>query len=135
MNIDNETKNIITITNDGSGASKFSTREFSLSGDKLRRLSEHISAENFRLGTSTADYSSVYHVAGDPTLLIILNGVFRLQLRNGDHHDFATGEMFIAQDYLAAGVQFDDSLHGHRAEVVGEKPAFVLHLKLEKRYA
>ena len=122
-----------TVTNDGSGPSEFSKREIVLSGDDLRRLSEQQPAENFRLRTSSADYSSGYHVAGDPTLLVILRGLFKLELRNGESREFGPGEMFIAQDFLANGIEFDDSKHGHRAEVLGDTPASVLHLKLEKR--
>jgi len=121
------------VTNNGNGPSEFSTRKMVLSGDELRRLSEQIPAKNFRLRTSSADYSSGYHVAGDPTLLIILSGTFRLELRTGESQEFGPGEMFIAQDYLEHGVEFDDSKHGHRAEVVGNAAASVLHLKLTTR--
>ena len=133
MHTDDEIINIVTVTNDGVGPSQFSSREVVLSGDELRRLSAQIPAENFRLRTSGAAYASGYHVAGDPTLLIILSGSFRLLLRTGEFQDFGPGEMFIAQDYLTKDIEFDDSKHGHRAQVLGDAAASVLHLKLEKR--
>lgn len=133
MQTDNETINITTICNGGTGPSAFSTREVLLSGDEQRRLSEQISSVNFRLRTSNHDYSSGFHVAGDPTLLIVLAGRIRIELRSGEHKDFTSGEMFIAQDYLSDGIEFDDSSHGHRAEVLSDTPISVLHLKLEKR--
>lgn len=124
---------ITCISNNGDGASFFDSREVQLNGDDNRRLSEQISAENFRLRTSGSAYSSSWHVAGDPTLLVMLNGRFKVELRNGESKTFSAGEMFIAQDYLPAGIEFDDTLHGHRAEVIGGDELRMLHLKLDKR--
>ncbi len=129
---------IATVTNNGSDASVFSSREVVLQGDSVRLLSDQIPAVNFRLRASDQSYSSDFHVAGDPTLLVILSGVVRIELRTGQTRDFTCGEMFIAEDYLAQGVTFDNAVHGHRAEVVADKMAEgevlqVLHLKLEKR--
>lgn len=127
-------KQIITVvTNNGQEASFFTQKSFQLEGDAQRMLTEQIQAVNFRLRSSDSSYSSSWHVAGDPTLLVILNGVVRIELRNGETKDFKAGEMFIAEDHLAEGTEFDDSIHGHRAAVVGEMPISVLHLKLEKR--
>lgn len=124
---------ITSIISDGVGASYFSARTYDLSGDQARMLSEQIPALNFRLRQSDASYASGFHVAGDPTLLIILTGKIKIELRNGEACEFCAGEMFIAEDYLAAGVVFDDCVHGHRAEVLGCDDISVLHLKLEKR--
>jgi len=124
---------ITCIKNNGEGESRFGTSEIELSGTPERRLSERIPALNFRLRTSDSSYSSVWHVAGDPTLLIILGGTIRIELRSGLTQDFSVGDMFIAQDYLSSGVPFDNSLHGHRAEVIGDNEVSALHLKLEKR--
>jgi len=121
---------ITSISNQGEGASIFDVQEIELSGSRTRMLSERIPALNFRLRTSDQSYSSDWHVAGDPTLLVVLDGAIRIVLRNGEHKDFATGNMFIAQDYLPKNTEFDDSLHGHRAEVIGDKAISVLHLKL-----
>ena len=95
-------------------------------------LSEQQSALNFRLRSSSSGYLSDWHVAGDPTLLIILSGVIELELRSGATKQFSAGEMFIAQDYLIAQSEFNDS-HGHRARVVGKDALQALHLKLEKQ--
>lgn len=121
------------VTNDGRGKSFFTTRPFYLAGTQERLLSEQIPAMNFRLRQSDANYSSTFHVAGDPTLLIILAGNFRVELRNGEHQDFSKGQQFIAEDYLLADINFDETLHGHRAEVIGNEMLSALHLKLEKR--
>ncbi|PCK07233.1 MAG: hypothetical protein COA42_15375 [Alteromonadaceae bacterium] len=121
------------VTSDGEGASYFSARTYDLSGDQERMLSEQIPALNFRLRQSGASYASGFHVAGDPTLLIMLKGRLKIELRNGEACEFSAGEMFIAEDYLAAGVVFDELVHGHRAEVLGGDEISVLHLKLEKR--
>lgn len=124
---------IKTVTNDGQGASQFGEKTIELNGDEQRRLSEQITAINFRLRSSGADYESGFHVAGDPTLLIILQGTFRVTLRNGDLQDFTAGQCFIAEDYLADGITFSDSLHGHKGQVVGDVEMHALHLKLSKR--
>jgi len=90
-----------TITNDGQGASRFSTRQIALTGDVTRQLSDQIGAVNFRLRRSEG-YSADYHVAGDPTLLIVLSGTMRIELPSGERRDFSKGDMYIAEDYLAA---------------------------------
>jgi len=126
-------RQIPCVSNDGDGLSVFTVREVALHGSSERMLSDQIPALNFRLRESDATYSSDFHVAGDPTLLVILSGTVRIELRNGEYRDFSTGEMFVAQDYLTKGVVFDDMLHGHRAEVVGGEALSVLHFKLEKR--
>ena len=133
MNTDKTTLSILSIDNNGNEASFFSNREFTLNGSPERFLSEQISAENFRLRTSYAQYSSDFHVAGDPTLILVLTGILRIELRSGKYQDFTAGEMFIANDYLTADVEFNETLHGHRAEVVGTQELKALHLKLEKR--
>jgi hypothetical protein len=124
---------ITSVRNDGEGASLFSSREISLHGDTQRMLSDQQSAVNFRFRESDASYASTWHVAGDPTLLIILAGAIRIELRNGDTRDFFAGDKFIAEDYLSSGHTFDPSFHGHRAEVIGNDALSVIHLKLEKR--
>jgi len=124
---------IVCITNNGESASYFDQCDFTLSGNLQRQLSEQISAVNFRLRSSPTDYASDWHIAHDPTLLIILSGCMQIELRNGQQKQFRAGEMFIAQDYLVDGLRFDNELHGHRANVVGVEELKVLHLKLNKR--
>lgn len=121
------------ISNDGRGASQFISRHIELYGEPERMLSEQQAAENFRMRRSHSDYVSDWHVAGDPTLLIVLAGTIRIELRNTQTRDFTTGEMFVAEDYLREGIAQDDQLHGHRAVVIGAQELSVLHLKLEKR--
>ena len=121
-----------TISNDGQGASFFGTRAIDLNGDISRQLSDQIAAVNFRLRRSIG-YSADYHVAGDPTLLIVLSGTMRIELPSGESRDFSKGDMYIAEDYLAPEVAFKRGQHGHRAETVGDEPYNALHLKLSRR--
>lgn len=130
--IENSQISIPCVSNGGTGPSIFTMREVPLSGLSDRMLSDQIQAINFRLRTSDHNYASGWHVAGDPTLLIVLSGTVRIELRSGESQEFTNGQMFIAQDYLRGDTEYDDSLHGHRAEVVGDSPISVLHLKLEK---
>ena len=124
---------IVCVKNDGNNASYFDKRSVDLTGSRDRMLSEQIPALNFRLRTSDTTYSSDWHVAGDPTLLIVLSGSIEIELRNGEKKQFNQGEMFIAQDYLANGVIYDKKTHGHRAQVIGNDALQVLHLKLSKQ--
>ena len=123
---------IVTITNDGQSGSYFSKREIELNGDITRQLSDQIGAVNFRLRRSK-NYSANFHVAGDPTLLIVLAGTMRITLPSGESRDFTQGDMYIAEDYLAAGVTFKDGLHGHSAKTIGDVPYSAVHLKLSRR--
>lgn len=124
---------LTTVTNQGNDATVFAEREIGLQGEALRMLSEQQDCVNFRLRYSDPAFASDYHVAGDPTLLIVLSGTVRIELRNGEYKDFGAGNMFVAEDYLLPEVSFDAEVHGHRAEVVGDEALRVLHLKLEKR--
>ena len=124
--------NITCVANDDGSASYFTKKTVTLNGDNKRMLSEQISAMNFRLRNSGADYESGWNVAGDPTLLIILSGCMQIELRNGDCKEFNAGDMFIAEDYLSEETLFNDS-HGHRARVFGDEKIHALHLKLSKR--
>ena len=123
---------IPTITNDGRGVSFFSAREIYLNGDVARQLSDQIGAVNFRLRRSVG-YSAEAHVAGDPTLLIVLSGTMRIELPSGEHRDFSKGDMYIAEDYLTPETAFKRGTHGHSARTVGDESYEALHLKLARR--
>ena len=100
-----------SVTNDGYGASYFCKKSVELSGEPSRRLSQQIDAVNFRLRSSDTSYVSGFHVAGDPTLLIILSGTVRIELHNGDSREFNAGEMFVAEDYLHEPCDFNENTH------------------------
>ena len=120
------------VVNNGKDISTFSTREITLNGEPFRMLSDQQNCINFRLRHSASNYSSDWHVAGDSTLLVILTGTIRIELRNGNTKDFSAGELFIAEDFLLPNVDFDNAIHGHRAEAVGDEDLSVLHLKLKR---
>ena len=126
-------QNLWVIENENNGASYFSEKSYELGQLGGMWISEQQSAINFRHRKSLAGYASDWHVAGDPTLIIILSGTLRLFLRNGEHRDFTKGDQFIAADYLDTDVDFDQSIHGHSAEVIGETTLEAVHIKLSKR--
>ena len=134
MTTDVHKMSVPTITNDGRGLSFFSTREIELSGEVSRQLSEQISAVNFRLRRSVG-YSADFHVAGDPTLLIVLSGTMRITLPGGDSKDFTAGDIYIAEDYLKPDIAFEKGVHGHSAKTISDTPYNALHLKLARREA
>jgi len=133
---DSVQKQVITlpcIRNDGRDVSYFSERRIELLGDQARCLSEQIPALNFRFRSSPGCYKSGFHVAGDPTLLIILAGQIEITLASDESRRFGVGDLFVAEDFLADGVVFTHGVHGHKAEVIGANQLQALHLKLAKR--
>jgi hypothetical protein len=64
-------------------------------------------ALNFRLRTSALGYFRDWHVAGGSTLILIHSGILRIGLRDGSVRDFASGDVFIAQDKLNDDKIFD----------------------------
>lgn len=93
-------------------------------------ITDRIDALNFRHRASEPGYFSSWHVAGDPTLIIIRSGILRMTLRNGEYRDFKAGDLFIAQDHLQVGEVFDEKYHGHTAELIGDERLLAVHIKL-----
>ena len=124
---------VTIIENASDGRSHFSEEVYSLEDFNGMFISQQQEAINFRHRQSRPGYFSSWHVAGDPTLIVIRQGTLRLTLRNGEYRDFTTGDQFIARDHLGAGIAFDDSIHGHTAEVIGTEVLQALHLKLDRR--
>lgn len=121
---------IITVNQDFN--SVFSEEIFNQSNKGGMYLTERLNAENFRLRSSLAGYSSDWHVAGDPTLIIVQSGTLRIALHSGHEMDFHSGDMFIAKDYLPESITFNPAVHGHRALVLGNKKLTAVHIKLEQ---
>jgi len=112
------------------GYSVFNDVTYSLENYNGLFITDRMNALNFRHRMSEPGYFSSWHVAGDPTLIIVRSGTLRIGLRNGEHRDFAAGDMFIAQDCLQAGEDFDNQIHGHTAELVGDQVLLAVHIKL-----
>ena len=93
-------------------------------------ITERMTALNFRHRVSEPGYVSSWHVAGDPTLIIIRSGILRITLRNGEHRDFIAGDLFIAQDRLQKNEAFNHEVHGHTAELIGDQILLAVHIKL-----
>lgn len=115
------------------GASLFHDKAYSLADYNGLFITDRIDALNFRHRASEPGYFSTWHVAGDPTLIIIRKGFLRITLRNGDSRDFAAGDMFIAQDYLQEDEPFDALIHGHTAQLIGDQTLLAVHIKLAAR--
>lgn len=120
---------ISVITIDDKYNSVFKTLSYALSDHSGMCISERQPSLNFRHRMSQPGYQSDWHVAGDPTLIIVRQGQLALQLRNGERQVFGVGEQFIAADHLPSHVEFSCQ-HGHRAEVLGDKPFIAIHIKL-----
>lgn len=96
-------------------------------------ITDRQDALNFRYRISDPGYFSSWHIAGDPTLIIIRSGTLRLTLRNGEYRDFSAGELFIAQDTLQEDESFDSALHGHTAALMGDEKLQAVHIKLANK--
>ena len=110
--------------------SYFIDQQCSLEDYKGMFISPRQQALNFRHRMSEPGYFSDWHLAGDPTLIIIRSGTLRIGLRDESYRDFTSGDMFIAQDKLCDNTDFDNSIHGHTAQVLGDQQLIALHLKL-----
>lgn len=93
-------------------------------------LTDRIEAQNLRLRESASGYQTDWHVAGDPTLIIIQQGTLRITLRSEAFRNFSKGEAFIARDYLPDHISFNPGVHGHKAEVIGNETLLAVHIKL-----
>ncbi|MFT4809497.1 MAG: hypothetical protein ACI9LX_002846 [Paraglaciecola sp.] len=78
-------------------------------------ISPRQTALNFRPRMSEPGYFSDWHVAGDPTLILIRSGILRIGIRDNSYRDFGAGDVFIAQDKLTANTSFNNNIHGHTA--------------------
>lgn len=124
-------KNIACIITDENHRSRLSTKEFALEERGGMLLTQRIDAKNFRIRESNAGYRTDWHIAGDPTFISIQQGVLRITLQDGTSKDFKAGDSFIAADFLPESIDFDPTIHGHRAEVVGEEKLVAIHIKLD----
>ena len=111
------------------GVSEFIEESYSLDDFNGLFISSRIEAQNFRHRMSQFGYFSSWHVAVDPTLIIIRQGTLRIGLRDGDFH---AGDLFIAKDSLRQGEDFDEHKHGHTAKLIGEQELFSVHIKLSQ---
>jgi hypothetical protein len=120
------------ITVDEAGRSVFAYVQHPVANHGGMFISERQQALNFRHRKSDVGYKSDWHTAGDPTLIIVMQGQITLELRSGEQKTFTTGQQFIAADYLLDNIK-DESITGHRASVDGDKPLQAVHIKLESR--
>ncbi|MDM3872578.1 hypothetical protein QSV34_14590 [Porticoccus sp. W117] len=125
------TVTIPILENPNSGPSLFTEQTLSLEDYNGLIISPRIDALNFRHRVSEPGYFSDWHVAGDPTLIVIRQGMLRIGLRDGSYRDFSAGDVFIAKDRLSDSEVFDEQRHGHTAQVAGTKTLLALHIKLE----
>lgn len=121
---------IPVLCNSISVASYFIEQQYTLEDYNGLLISPRQAALNFRHRVSEPGYFSDWHVAGDPTLIIIRQGILRIGLRDDSFRDFAAGDVFIAQDKLIGDMSFDNRIHGHTARVIGDQSLTALHLKL-----
>ena len=113
------------------GISEFKEITFKKTDRNGMLLSDRIEALNFRFRESHKGYQTDWHLAGDPTLIIIQKGSLRISLQDGTFKDFKSGDMFIAADNLPPNILFDAKIHGHKASVIGDDTLLAVHIKLE----
>ena len=121
---------IVSIEADEAGTSVFTERMFMQGHRGGMLLTDRIDAQNFRIRASAPGYVTDWHLACDPTLIIVQQGTLRISLQTGEHQVFSAGDMFIAADNLPEDTTFDSSKHGHKAAVIGDTPFKAIHIKL-----
>jgi hypothetical protein len=117
---------------DSDFVSYFSKRTYPLQNVANMFISDRQQALNFRHRKSAAGYQSDWHVAGDPTLIIVQQGTIELETRSGETRRYSAGEQFIAADYLPSDIVMD-AKHGHRAKVVSKVDLQAIHIKLDNQ--
>lgn len=125
-----KTITVPVIENPDGAASRFNEESYALEDFNGMFISTRQEALNFRHRTSEPGYTSDWHVAGDPTLILVRQGTLRIGLRDGSYYDFSAGDLFIARDHVQG--EFAPAIHGHTAEVIGHEPLLALHLKLSQ---
>ena len=127
---DQQTLSIPILCNEKTQRSYFVEQQYSLDDYNGLFISPRQQALNFRHRMSEPGYYSDWHMAGDPTLIVIRSGILRIGLRDESYRDFTAGNVFIAQDKLTDNTSFDSGTHGHTAQVIGDQQLIALHLKL-----
>ena len=92
-------------------------------------ISSRQTALSFHHRVSELEYFSDWHVSGDPTLILIHAGILRIGLQDESYHNFSVSDVFIVQDMLPVNTFFDNNIHRHKAQVIGNQQLIVLHLK------
>ena len=121
---------IPTITTNENRISIFEEIDFSVQQRGGLFLTEQIGSKNFRIRKSDVGYTTDFHLAGDATFIIIQKGNLKIELQNGDFQIFTPGDCFIAQDNLPENIEFDKTIHGHKASVIGNESLQAIHIKL-----
>ncbi|WP_396192256.1 hypothetical protein [Flavobacterium sp.] len=121
---------VTTITTNENRISVFEEVAFDVNQRGGMYLTEQIAAKNFRIRKSNIGYETDFHLAGDATMLIILKGLLKIELQNGDYKLFSAGDYFIAKDNLPENIIFDSKIHGHKASVIGDELLEAIHIKL-----
>lgn len=131
MTNDHPPYTIAMLINPGNGPTAWTERAWPAEVRGGMVLSPRIGCSSLRLRLSEAGYATHWHVAGDATLIVIRKGVLRVELREGEPRDFSAGDAFIAADRLDTDIAFDEAVHGHRAQVVGDEALEAVHIKLD----
>lgn|GEM_PF-284945 len=125
---------VSVLTIDRNNRTVFGSIQFAQFELNNRLLTDRITTSSLRFRQSASSYQSDFHVAGDPTLIVILQGALQIALQSGATATFQQGECFIAADFLPKGVAFNANEHGHSAKVVGGDDFKAIHIKLESKY-
>ena len=129
--IDHSDKHTLpTLITGEDGRTVWAQRDWPIEARGGMLLSPRIDCSSLRLRRSEPGYEADWHVAGDPTLIVVQKGTLRIGLRDGTTRDFGPGDAFIAADAVPGGEDFDPDRHGHCAEVVGDAALEAVHIKL-----
>ncbi|RWQ60609.1 MAG: hypothetical protein EOS86_33915 [Mesorhizobium sp.] len=83
---------------------------------------------SYQFRHSPVGFVGPVHCTSIPTWVFILAGQMEVVLQDGSSRKFMPGESFLAADALPAGVEFDETVHGHYSRQAGFEPLVTLFI-------
>lgn len=124
----NITKTILFTDSDGFARFRDEQIPFT-EGKPQSELTSLMSSGGYQFRHSPVGFRSEFHVTTTPQWVFILNGNMKIGLRDGSYRIFGKGEYFYSNDVLREGESFDENVHGHNSELIGDKPLITLFLR------
>ena len=98
-------------------------------GNVITKLSEIKESNGHQFRYSPIGFKSDFHCSDEPQLVIILQGIMKIILKDGSSKTFKAGEYFFSNDLLPENETFDIKKHGHKSANVSHEPLITLFIK------
>ena len=115
---------------DADGRAKFRDLRVDLTeGSPAARLSPLAQGSGHQFRMSPVGFRSQFHCTTTPQWLIVLQGAMEIGLQDGNSRVFKAGQCFYSNDTLPLGSTFDEKLHGHNSQQVGDEPLVTVFVR------